>query len=48
MKNKYTITKGEHIYSTYFIPNIEYCKRSDYEYICLNFLKWYIGLIKDR
>jgi hypothetical protein len=43
---KWRFTRGEHLYSIYFIPNIEYCKRDGYEYCCLNFLKWFIGFVK--
>ena len=40
------ICRGQHIYSIYFIPNVEYCKRDGYRYLCLNFLKYYIGFMK--
>lgn len=40
------LCRGKHVYSVYFIPNIEYCKQNGYEYVCLNFLWWYIGLIR--
>lgn len=43
---KWRICKGEHVYSFYFVPTIEYSKGNGYEYLCIDFLKWYIGIIK--
>ncbi len=38
------ICKGTYVRRMCFIPTIEYEETGGREFLCLNFLKWYIGL----
>lgn len=43
---KWEFCKGVNIYRKILIPTIVYENLDTREYICLEFWKWYIGLVK--